>query len=137
MDEAVELTGWLHVDDLGFEQTDVQLQMNGASYYVPVSRTGRVDVALPVGVEAVLHFSHPGHVAKEITIDTRFAQAGEFAKHLRHIQFAVILEKDYFHEGIAYAAPVGTMSFDEQGGCLAVAHDNKIVVGRRSQSVTF
>lgn len=137
MDEAVVLTGWLHVEDLGFEGTTVGLEVNGVTQAVPVSSTGRIDLSLPAGVEAVLHFSHPGHFTKDVVVDTRFAKVGDPGKHLRHVKFAVILEKDLFREGGTYAGPIGGIAFDPDGGCLAVDHNRKLIVGRKNQPMVF
>ena len=131
------LTGWLHVEDLGFEATTVGLEVNGIVQAVPVSSTGRIDLSLPAGVEAVLHFSHPGHFTKDVVVDTRFAKVGDPGKHLRHVKFAVILEKDYFREGGSYAGPIGGIAFDPDGGCLAVDHNRKLIVGRKNQPMVF
>lgn len=137
-EEAVTLTGWLHVEELGFEKASVRLEVNGETLSVPISESGRIDVSLPSGVEAVLRFDHPGHVTKEVVVDTRFAKVGDPGKHLRHVKFAVILEKDYFHDGLAYAGPVGNIGFDAQGGCLAIEHNSKrLVVGRKNQPMVF
>lgn len=137
-EEAVTLTGWLHVEELGFEKASVKLEVNGETLSVPVSESGRIDVSLPSGVEAVLRFDHPGHVTKEVVIDTRYAKVGDLGKHLRHVKFAVILEKDYFHDGLTYAGPVGNIGFDAQGGCLAIVQNSKrLVVGRKNQPMVF
>lgn len=136
-DEAVVLTGWLHVEDLGFESTSVDLEVNGATLAVPVSNTGRIDLSLPAGVEAVLRFKHPGHLSKEVVVDTRYAKAGDPGKHLRHVKFAVILEKDYLRDGSTYAGPVGGIGFDPDGGCLAIDHSRRLIVGRKNQPMVF
>ena len=42
-EEAVELTGWLHVEDFDFDDATVLLEVNGQISSVPISKTGRID----------------------------------------------------------------------------------------------
>jgi hypothetical protein len=136
-DEAVVLTGWLHVEDLTFDQATVQLEVNGEVLSAPISKTGRFDISLPAGTEAVLRFENPGHLSKEVVIDTRYADQGEVGKHLRHVRFAVVLELERRMAGFTYAGSIGNIGFDKDGGCLAIAHTNRLVVGRNNQPMVF
>jgi hypothetical protein len=129
-DEAVELTGWLHVEDFDFDDATVLLEVNGEIRSVPISKTGRIDISLPVGTEAVLRFEHPGYLTKELLVDTRHARDGYLGRDVRHVRFAVILEEVRLMAGLDYAGPVGNIGFDKEGGCLAIEHTRKLVVGR-------
>ncbi|MBK9288438.1 MAG: hypothetical protein IPN38_12325 [Flavobacteriales bacterium] len=77
--ESVVLTGWLHVEDLSFDLTTVEADVNGAVLYAAVSKTGRFTLNLPINANAVLRFEHPGHLPKQVLVDTHFADAGEAA----------------------------------------------------------
>lgn len=135
--EAVELTGWLHVEDFDFDDATVLLEVNGQISSVPISKTGRIDISLPVGTEAVLHFEHPGHLSKEVLVDTRHARDGYVGRDVRHVRFAVILEESRLMAGMDYAGPVGSVGFDKEGGCLAVQHTRALVVGRSRSKKTM
>lgn len=126
----VELTGWLHVEDFDFEDATVLLEVNGQISSVPISKTGRIDISLPVGTDAVLRFEHPGHLTKEVLVDTHHARDGYVGRDVRHVRFAVILEETRLMAGMDYAGPVGNVGFDKEGGCLTVEHTRTLVVGR-------
>ncbi len=129
-EEAVELTGWLHVEDFDFDDATVLLEVNGQISSVPISKTGRIDISLPVGTDALLRFEHPGHLTKEVLVDTHHARDGYVGRDVRHVRFAVILEETRLMAGMDYAGPVGNVGFDKDGGCLAIEHTRKLVVGR-------
>ena len=131
------LTGWVHVEDLSFDATSVELEVNGEVQLVPLTPTGRFDITLPAGTEAVMRFEHPGHLTKEVVVDTHNARAGAFDEETRHVRFAVILELTRLMAGFTYAGPVGNIAFDKDGGCVAVDHTPKLMVGRRNQPMVF
>lgn len=135
--DAVQITGWVHVEDLSFDNTRVQLEVNGEEMLVPINNMGRFDINLPAGTEAVLRFEHPGHLPKEVVVDTHDARAGEFKDETRHVKMAVILELERLMAGFKYGGPVGNIAFDKQGGCMAVDHTRKMVVGRRNEPMVF
>lgn len=126
----VTLTGWLHVGDYDFDDATIQVEVDGDVQTAHVSKTGRFDISLPAGTEAVLRFEHPGHLTKELLVDTRHARDGYLGRDTRHVKFAVILEQERYMGGLTYAGPVGNIGFDKDGGCLTVEHTRKLVVGR-------
>ena len=126
----VTLTGWLHVDDYDFDDATVQVEVNGDIRMAQVSKTGRFDISLPSGTEAVLRFEHPGHLTKEVMVDTRHAHDGHLGREVRHVRFAVILEQERYMAGFDYAGAVGNIGFEKDGGCLTVQHTRTLVVGR-------
>jgi hypothetical protein len=134
---TVELTGWLHVDDLSFDLTTVEADVNGMVLFAPVSRTGRFSLTLPVNAQAVLRFEHPGHLPKEVKVDTHFAGDGAVGQHARHLTFAVVLERERHMAGLDYAGPVGTIAFEKGGGCAAITKDRKLVPSRRQKPIVF
>lgn len=135
--DAVHITGWVHVEDIGFEKTKVLLHIKGEEHWVPITPMGRFDIDLPVGAEAVLRFEHPGHLAKEVVVDTHDANAGEFEDGTRRLRMAVILELERLMAGQKYAGPVGNIAFDKDGGCVALDHTRRMVVGRTNEPMVF
>jgi len=126
----VTLTGWVHVGDHDFDDATIEVEMNGDVRTAHVSKTGRFEIALPVGTEAILRFEHPGHLTKEVLVDTRHARDGYLGREVRDVKFAVILEQERYMCGDVYAGPVGNLGFDKDGGCLTVEHTRTLVVGR-------
>ena len=135
--ESVVLTGWLHVEDLSFDLTTVEADVNGAVLYAAVSKTGRFTLNLPINANAVLRFEHPGHLPKQVLVDTHFADAGEIGQHTRHISFAVVLEPERHMAGLDYAGPVGSIAFDKGGGCAAITKERTLVPSRRQKPMVF
>ncbi len=131
------LTGWLHVDDLKMNEVVVEVEVDGTVELAHVTRTGRFSVELPVGTEATLRFEREGYQSKEVVVDTHFAQDGPMADRERSISFAVVLEPERCMGGQAYAGPVGTLGFEQGGGCVAVAHTRKLVPARRQTPMVF
>jgi hypothetical protein len=136
-EEAVELTGWLHVEDHSFSGATVAVKVNGAIREAIVSETGRFTVTLPAGTEAVLRFEMPGHLTKEVVVDTHFAQDGVPGQRVRRVRFAVILELERHMAGFRYQGPVGSIGFDQGGGCMAVARERKLVPAKRQATMVF
>ncbi|HEY0978226.1 MAG TPA: hypothetical protein VGE21_12215 [Flavobacteriales bacterium] len=132
---AVQLTGWLHVEADGFQETTVEVEVNGVQFPVPVTRSGRFDLSLPLDVEVVVRFAHPGHLTKELTVDTHNSRTGTPGKHKRKLQFAVILQDAEVMSGFDYDGPVGNISFDAQGGCTVIDHTLKLRPGRNMLKV--
>jgi hypothetical protein len=135
--ETVMITGWLQAH--GHDMSDVQLLVESGddAKYATVSETGRFVVELPANTEATLRFEKPGHVTKEVVVDTRHATGvGGFGKH-RKVRFAVVLELERHMAGLTYAGPVGSMSFDAQGGCLAVEHHRAMVPAKDRRTMVF
>ena len=137
VNEAVVLTAWLHVDDLSMSDVVVEVEVNGTVHIAPVAENGRITVSLPADAEAVLRFEKPGHVSKEVTVDTRHVLRGGPDQRKRKISFAVILELERRMGGLTYAGPVGIIGFDPEGGCVAVAHDRTLVPARRHAPMVF
>lgn len=135
--DVVVLTGWLHVEDLTVEEVLVEVEVNGTTQIAPVSNTGRFSITLPADAEALLRFEKEGHLSKEVKVDTRHAQDGEVGQHTRHVKFAVIMELECRMGGLTYAGPVGSLGFDDGGGCLAVAHDRQLVPAKRAAVMVF
>lgn len=136
-EEAVVITGWLQVEGLTMKDVIVEVEVNGTTRIAPVSETGRFTVELPANAEVLLRFEKPGHLPKEVVVDTRHARDGEAGQRTRHVKFAVIMELERHMAGLTYPGPVGTLSFDNGGGCLAVAHDRNRVPAKRHATMVF
>jgi len=136
--DAVVLTAWLQVEDLlTMADVVVEVEVNGTMNRGSVAENGRIDVILPAGVEAVLRISKPDHLTKEVVVDTRHVNDGGFDGKQRHVSCAVILQAKEHMAGLNYPGPVGTIGFDEGGGCMTVEHDRRLVTERRQQVVVF
>lgn len=136
--DAVMLTAWLHVEDYTMRDVTVAVEVNGTATEVGrVTENGRFTVSLPADAEVVLRFEKPGHLPKEVVVDTRHARDGEVGQKTRHVKFAVIMELERHMAGLTYPGPVGTLSFDNGGGCLAVAHDRNRVPVKRQVPMVF
>lgn len=132
---SVVLTGWLHVEDYSFSGAVLHVNVNGISMEVPVSETGRFQVAVPADSEALLRFEKPGHLAKEVLVDSR--NAGIQEQRRRKVRFAVVLELERQMAGFTYAGPVGSIGFDAQGGCLAVDHHKELKAPGKNKPMVF
>lgn len=131
------MTGWLHVVDYSFALTTVEAQVNGTVQYASVSRTGKFSLTLPADAEALLRFEHPGHLPKQILVDTHFAGDGEVGQQTRHVSIAVVLEPERHMAGLDYAGPVGKIAFDQGGGCTAITRERTMVPSRRLKPMVF
>ncbi|MBK9175741.1 MAG: hypothetical protein IPM46_05265 [Flavobacteriales bacterium] len=135
--DVVTLTGWLHVEDHTWQDALVHIEVDGTTQVARVSETGRFDLRLPANTEVVLRFEKPGHLPKEVVVDTHHARDGDPGKHRRHVKFAVILELERHMAGFTYHSPVGTIGFEQGGGCVAVAHKRDKVPPSRNKPMVF
>ena len=85
----------------------------------------------------VLRISKPGHLTKEVVVDTHHVNDGGFDGKQRHVSCAVILQAKDHMAGLTYPGPVGTIGFDDGGGCMTVEHDRRLVPEHRQQVVVF
>ncbi len=135
---SVVLTGWLHVDDREMNDVVLEVEVNGTVRTAHVSGSGRFDIDLPAATSATLRFEKPGHVTKEVTVNTDNVQAGDFsAQRKRHVKLAVIMDPVRFMAGLTYAGPVGNLGFEEGGGCVAVAHTRTVEPAKRRAAMEF
>ncbi|MCB0794799.1 MAG: hypothetical protein KDB88_08690 [Flavobacteriales bacterium] len=135
--DGVQLRGWLHVEDLSMRQAVLKVYVNGTVTEVRMSESGRFDLELPVNAKARLRFENPGHLPKEIDVDTRHARDGLFGRKPRQVRFGVILELERHMGRLNYAGPVGAIRFDAEGGCLAVDHDKQLVPQKKNKPMVF
>ncbi len=133
----VVLTGWLYVEDHTMADVVLEVEVNGRSHMAQVSENGRFTVTLPGEAEVLLRFEKPGHLTKEVLVDTRHAGDGTFGQKTRRVKFAVVMELERHMAGLTYNGPVGSIGFDHGGGCLAVSHDRNMVPARRAKQMVF
>lgn len=134
---AVVLTGWLHVEDVDFDEATVLVEVNGEVRSAPVSSSGRFEIFLPVGTEVKLRFEHPGHLTKEVIIDTRNAHEGGRGKRQRRVRFAVVLDAERNMAGDHGTPNVGSIGFEKESGQLDPQNTRKLAVGRRNKQMVF
>lgn len=139
MSEAsVVLIGWLHTDDREMDDVVLEVEVGGEVRTATVSHSGRFDIDLPAETSAILRFEKPGHVTKEVTVNTSNVQDGDFGgQRRRHVKLAVIMEQERFMAGLTYAGPVGNLGFEPGGGCVAVAHTRTVVPEKRRETMEF
>lgn len=135
--DVVNLTAWLHVDDLTMADVVVELEIDGDVQRGVVGENGRFELSLPADVQALLRFTKPGHLPKEVVVDTRHVNEGGFDGKTRNVSFAVILEAERHMAGLTYPGPVGSLRFEQGGGCLAVDHDQRKVPAHAVQRETI
>lgn len=134
---TVVLTGWLQAHDLDMSDVVVLVETGMSAQHAKVSGSGRFVVELPADSEVLLRFEKPGHVAKEVLLHTRHATGMAGHGRQRRVSVGVVLELERHMGGLTYSGPVGTLSFDEQGGCLAVDHHRNMVPARDRRTMVF
>lgn len=135
--DVVNLTAWLHVEDLTMADVVVELEIDGEVQRGSVGENGRFELSLPADVRALLRFTKPGHLPKEVVVDTYHVNEGGFDGKTRNVSFAVILEAERHMAGLTYPGPVGGLRFEQGGGCLAVDHDQRKVPAHAVQRETI
>lgn len=133
----ISLIGFLHVSDECMDDVVLAVKLDGVSQQVPISKTGRFMMDLPSDVDATLHFEKPGHVAKDVTVDTHYAGMGWPGQDNRQVKFAVILHPERAMAGLRYPGPVGSIGFDPTNGSLTTTHDLTVVPARRKGTMEF
>ena len=102
--------------------------MSDICLYAGVESPGRFTVVLPVGHQVTLSFSKPGHLPKEVVIDTRYSMMTEKAQRAnRKVKFDVVMEPLEKRPGRKYDGPVGSLSFFRGTGTMKVKHNLRVV----------
>jgi hypothetical protein len=124
----VVITGRLHADASAMDDAFLVVEVDGR-YCHPVRLTGhgRFTVVLPAGAEARFQFEKPGHVAKEVLIDTRNLDGRGRSNYKAHkVDFDVVLEPENALRGRAYTGPVGAIAFTKGSGTVQVQHHKRM-----------
>jgi hypothetical protein len=83
---------------------------------------------VPVNAKARLVFLKPGHLPKEVEVDTRNALNTSKAERMnRKVVFDVVLESEEQRPGRRYDGPVGSITFVNGTGTMKVRHDLRVV----------
>ena len=127
--DEVLLTGWLHVDDRTVNDLVLVVELDGdRCLFAEVHASGRFEVLVPVGCKALLSFIKPGHLTKEVVVDTRNAMNTTKAQQTnRKVKFDVVLEPIEKRLGRKYQGPVGSLIFVNGTGTMKVKHDLRVV----------
>lgn len=122
-EHEVLLTGRLHTPDRSARDLVLSVEVEGACLYAKVSDNGHFSIVVPPGSKATLSFIKPGHLTKEVFIDTESAFAGtRSVKHERKLEFDVVMVPESRHPGQSYMGPVGSVGFTKGSGTLRVRH---------------
>jgi len=136
--DLVALTAWLWSDDGELGDVQVEVEVNGQIEHGRAEDNGKVELMLPADVVALVRFITPGHLTKEVTVDTHHMHDGNFHGKKRQLKFGVVMEALKDLAGQIYPGPVGSIAFDDGGGCLAVNHDKRhIPAAQQPQFKTF
>jgi len=126
--EEVVFTGWLRVEDRNVDDLVLVVEVADHCLYAEVLPSGRFIVAVPVGSQARLAFIKPGHLTKEIDLDTRNSMPNQKAARAnRNVKFDVVLEAESKRPGRSYDGPVGTLGFHKGTGTTKVRHTLNVV----------
>lgn len=126
--EEVVFTGWLRVEDRNVNDLVLVVELADQCLYAEVLPSGRFTLSVPAGAQARLAFIKPGHLTKEIEIDTRHnAPNAKAARANRTVKFDVVLEPEEKRPGRRYAGPVGTLGFHRGTGATKVRHTLNVV----------
>lgn len=135
--DQVVLNAWLQVADGITHDVIVEVEVNGVKDWGRPDMDGRVEFVLPANEVAMLHFRKAGHLTKTVKVDTRNMQDGPYKGKRRSINFEVVMERTSDQPGMAYAGPVGTITFEAGDGEMTVETDTRLVPAVRQQSIVF
>lgn len=123
----VIVTGWLHVKDITVQDVIMVVEVDGERcQYAGLAGSGRFTLTLVPGTEARLIFMKPGHITKEVVVDTRnSATVMRIGSKPRKVKFDVALEPEAAAVGRTYKGPVGTLGFSKGSGALTVKHHKR------------
>ncbi|MEO7080353.1 MAG: hypothetical protein ABIY71_02460 [Flavobacteriales bacterium] len=134
--DFVALTAWMDITDGNASDVIVEVNVNGVKDWGRPDEDGRVELMLPADAVTLIHFRKPGHLTKTVSVDTHNMQKTSFKGKKAGLTFGVKLEADTNKEGLAYAGPVGTITFDAATGDVMIDQDHHLVPGR-PQKVVF
>lgn len=123
----VIVTGLLHVRDVTVQDVIMVVEVDGERcQYGRLDGNGRFTLTLAVGGEARIVFMKPGHITKEVVVDTRNSSTvlGRGGTP-RKVKFDVVLEPEAAALGRAYRGPVGSVGFSKGSGTVTVKHHKR------------
>lgn len=127
--EVIRITGQLFSTDGQLEDAVLVVELEGAHcLFAELDADGRFHMELPLNSKVRLHFIQPGHLPKEVEVDTRNAlNTPKAERENRKVKFEVVLESEEQRPGRRYDGPVGTIRFVNGTGTMKVLHDLRVV----------
>lgn len=111
--------------DSTFEVMEVDAQ---SCVPLEVKRNGQFTIKLDIGERAYLRFEQEGYLTKEVLVDTKHANLTRAAaRENRLLRFDVQMTPQLPNKELAYAGPVGIISFQEGTGGMKVQYDRSMV----------
>lgn len=124
---AVRITGRLFIPDRSVNDLVLSVEVEDACLYAEVTENGWFTILLPKGALANLAFMKPGHLTKEVVIDTKSAFSGDRSvKRDRELEFDVVMVPEAKHPGQSYIGPVGSVGYANGSGLVRVRHDRRL-----------
>lgn len=123
----VLVSGSLLIPDRSYDGLLLVVEVDG-EYCRParLDRRGRFQASIPAGSSARLHFMKPGHLPKEVVVDTRDMAGSDPCSYApRKVSFDVRLEREERALGKAYDGPVGTVAFTKGSNLSRVRHHKR------------
>lgn len=88
---------------------------------------GRFELVLDPGDQAYLRFEKEGYLTKEVLVDTRNANiTPAAAKRNKDLRFAVQMAPQLPDKQLAYAGPVGSITFLKGSGLMKVQYNRSL-----------
>jgi len=133
--DEVLITGWLHVSDDHMNDAVLVVELEGEHcLYAELEFNGRFAFTIPINAKARLVFLKPGHLPKEVVVDTRNALNTPKAERMnRKVVFDVVLESEEQRPGRRYDGPVGAITFVNGSGTMKVRHDMRMVAAEPAE----
>lgn len=130
----VLISGWLLADEDRMDDAVLVVELEGRDcLFAELFDNGQFFFRLPVGTKATLLFIKPGHLPKEVVVDTHNAMITPKAqRENRKVRFEVVLEEESMRPGRRYEGPVGSIHFVRGTGTMKVKHDLRVVADDRS-----
>ncbi|MBL7981746.1 MAG: hypothetical protein JNL52_08020 [Flavobacteriales bacterium] len=127
--DEILITGRLLAEDRHMDDAVLVVELEGdRCLFAELYDNGQFFFRLPVGAKATLLFMKPGHLPKEVTVDTRNAlNTPKAVKENRKVKFEVVLESEEQRPGRRYDGPVGSIRFVNGSGTMKVMHDLRVV----------
>ena len=108
-----------------FEVVEVE---NRSCLPLEVNENGQFDLTLNIGDRASLRFERDGYLTKVVTVDTRNANTTrEAARKNKHLRFSVQMTPELPNKHMAYAGPVGVITYQKGSGLMKVRYDRSLV----------
>lgn len=97
---------------------------------------GHFALKLAAGNKAYLRFEQDGYLTKEVLVDTRYANlTRQAARKNSTLHFAVQMTPELPDKQLAYAGPVGIITFRKGTGLMKVSYDRSMVRNRNGDIV--